>query len=86
MFGRFRDVLGFTNANKKVQAKAFFGEKRMVVAATNEFDKGTISTNIAVPGYRFVECQTLGGGKVSADGKHVELGQYDLAVLLFEKE
>ena len=86
MFGRFRDVLGFTNANKKVQAKAFFGEKRMVVAATNEFDKGRLSTEISVPGYRFVECQTLGGGKVSADGKHVELGQYDLAVLLFEKE
>ena len=27
-----------------------------------------------------------GKAKVSADGKRVELGQYDLAVLLFEKE
>ena len=86
MFGRFRDVLGFTNSNKKVQAKAFFGDKRMVVAATNEFEKGRLTADIAVPGYRFVECQTLGGGKVSADGKRIELGQYDLAVLLFEKE
>jgi hypothetical protein len=86
MFGRFRDVLGFDSSNKKVQAKAFVGEKRMVVAATNEFEKGVIATNIAVPGYRFVECQTLGNAKVSADGKKVELGQYDLAVLLFEKE
>ena len=86
MFGRFRDILGFNSSNKKVQAKSFVGEKRMVVAATNEFEKGVISTDIAVPGYRYVECQTLGNAKVSADGKKVELGQYDLAVLLFEKE
>ena len=86
MFGRFRDVLGFNSSNKKVQAKTFVGEKRMVIAATNEFDKGVIATDIAVPGYRYVECQTLGKAKVSADGKRVELGQYDLAVLLFEKE
>lgn len=86
MFGTFRDVLGFESSNKKVQAKAFFGEKRMVVAATNEFDNGTIETKISVPGYRFVEASTLGNGKVSADGKQVSLGQYDLAVLLFEKE
>jgi hypothetical protein len=58
----------------------------MVVAATNEFEKGVLATNITVPGYRYVECQTLGKGKVSTDGKKVELGQYDLAVLLFEKE
>ena len=86
MFGRFRDVLGFDNSNKKVQAKAFFGEKRMVVAATNEFNKGVLTTDISVPGYRYVESQTLGNGKVSPDGKKVTLGQYDLAVLLFEKE
>ena len=86
MFGTFRDVLGFESSNKEVQAKAFFGEKRMVVAATNEFKKGTIETKISVPGYRFVEASALGNGKVSADGKQVSLGQYDLAVLLFEKE
>ena len=86
MLGTYRDVFGFESTNKKVQAKAFVGEKRMVVVATNEFDKGVLSTNISVPGYRYAECQTLGNAKVSADGKCVELGQYDLAVLLFEKE
>ena len=86
MLGTYRDVFGFENSNKKVQAKAFVGEKRMVVVATNEFDKGVLSTNISVPGYRYAECQTLGNAKVSTDGKRVELGQYDLAVLLFEKE
>ena len=85
MLGTFRDVFGFENSNKNVQAKAFVGEKRMAVVATNEFDKGILSTSISVPGYRYVECQTLGNAKVSADGKHVELGQYDLAVLVFEK-
>ena len=86
MFGTFRDILGFENSNKKVQAKAFFGEKRMVVAATNEFNKGVLTTEITVLGYRFVEASTLGNGKVSTDGKQVSLSQYDLAVLLFEKE
>ena len=85
MLGTFRDVFGFESSNKNVQAKAFVGEKRMAVVATNEFDKGILSTSISVPGYRYVECQTLGNAKVSADGKHVELGQYDLVVLVFEK-
>ena len=85
MLGIFRDVLGFENSNKKVQAKAFVGDKRMAIVATNEFDQEVLSTNISVPGYRYAECQTLGNAKVSADGKRVELGQYDLAVLVFEK-
>ena len=85
MLGTFRDVFGLENSNKAVQAKAFVGEKRMAVVATNEFAKGVLSTTITVPGYRYVECQTLGNAKVSADGKRVELGQYDLAVLVFEK-
>ena len=85
MFGTFRDVLGFTNSNKAVQAKGFWGDKRMTVVATNEFDKGRLAAEISVPGYRYVECRTLGNGKVSADGTKVELGQYDVAVLLFEK-
>ena len=85
MFGTFRDVLGFTNSNKAVQTKGFWGDKRMTVVATNEFDKGRLAAEISVPGYRYVECRTLGNGKVSADGSKVELGQYDVAVLLFEK-
>ena len=86
MYGTFRDVFGFENSNKAVQAKAFLGKKRMAVVATNEFNKDVLTTEITVPGYRFVEASTLGNGKVSNDGKQVALGQYDLAVLLFEKE
>ena len=84
MLGTFRDVFGFENTNKAVQAKAFVGKKRMAVVATNEFDKGALTTEIKVPGYRYVEGSTLGNAKV--EGTKVTLGQYDLAVLVFEKE
>ena len=86
MLGTYRDIFGFESSNKEVQAKAFVSENRMAVVATNEFDKSILSTDISVPGYRYAECQTLGNAKVSKEGKRVELGQYGLAVLLFEKE
>lgn len=86
MYGTFRDVLGFDNSNNEVQAKGFWGKDKMVVVATNEFDKATLSTKISVPGYRYVESSTLGNGEVAKNGKKVKLGQYDVAVLLFEKE
>ena len=86
MLGTFRDVLGFENSNKAVQAKGFFGEKRVAVVATNEFDAKVLSTQISVPGYRFVDSATLGNAKVEKGGKSVSLGQYDLAVLVFEKQ
>jgi hypothetical protein len=83
--GTFRDVLGFENSNKAVQAKGFFGEKRVAVVVTNEFNKSVLSTKISVPGYRLADSSVLGGAKVSKDGV-ASLGQYDLAVLVFEKE
>lgn len=86
MLGTFRDVLGFENSNKAVQAKGFFGKKRVAVVATNEFEKGTLTTSIKVPGYRFADSSVLGEAKVADGGKSVTLGQYGLAVLVFEKE
>ena len=86
MYGTFRDVLGFESSNREVQAKGFWGKDKMVVVATNEFDKAELSTKISVPGYRYVESSTLGNGEVAKNGKKVKLGQYDVAVLLFEKE
>lgn len=86
VLGTFRDALGFENSNKEVQAKGFWGENKMVVVATNEFNEEVLTTSISVPGYRFVESSTLGNGKVLAGGKKVKLGKCDVAVLLFEKE
>ena len=84
MLGTFRDVLGFENSNKAVQAKGFFGEKRVAVVVTNEFDKKQLSTKISVPGYRYAESSTIGDAKVDGSA-NVTLGQYGLAVLVFEK-
>ena len=84
MLGTFRDVLGFDNSNKAVQAKGFFGEKRVAVVVTNEFESKTLSTNISVPGYRYVESATIGDAKVDGSA-NATLGQYGLAVLVFEK-
>ena len=86
MLGTFRDVKGFDNSNKAVQAKGFFGEKRVAVVVTNEFDANVLSTQISVPGYRFVDSATLGNAKVEKGGNSVSLGQYGLAVLIFEKQ
>ena len=84
MLGTYRDVLGFENSNKAVQAKGFFGKDRVAVVVTNEFDAKPLSTKISVSGYRYAESATLGNAKVNGDAK-VELGQYGLAVLVFEK-
>ncbi len=86
MLGTFRDVLGFENSNKAVQAKGFFGKNRVAVVATNEYEKGALTTSIKVPGYRYADSSVLGEAKVADGGKSVTLGQYGLAVLVFEKE
>ena len=57
----------------------------MAVVATRTQEGAAVKGAIEVPGYRFTEASTLGGARVSADGREVTLGQYDLAVLVYEK-
>jgi hypothetical protein len=81
------DSLGFENSNKAVDARAFVaGDKMAIVVANQQREAARHSTKIAVPGYRFVEHTALRTASVSADGEKVVLGQYDMAVLLFERE
>ena len=85
--GRYMDSLGFENSNKAVDARAFVaGDKMAIVVANQQREAARHSTKIAVPGYRFVEHTALRTASVSADGEKVVLGQYDMAVLLFERE
>ena len=83
------DVLGFENDNKAVTAHAFLsqdGAKMAVVVANQLREEQTLKTSIKVPGFNYVEHSTLGNALVEKSGKRITLGQYDLAVLLYEKK
>jgi len=91
MLGLYNDVLGFSCSNSAVDARSFVGKDRItiVVANQNMGKPQTLKTVIKVPGYRFVEQMTTGGGTVCArsgsESAKITLGQYDLAALMFEK-
>ena len=86
MFGRYNDVLGFSCSNDGLDARSFVaGDRMAVVVANQDIDSSKAkSATIKVPGYHFVESGTTCGAVVKK-GK-VTLGQYDLAVLIFEKD
>jgi len=85
--GRYNDVFGFSLGDSRVQGRSFLGDGKMAVVLTNDLPSGEVlNTSVNVPGYRFVEASVTGGAKVFPDGSSAVLGQYDLAVLLFEKE
>lgn len=85
LLGTYNDVLGFSNSNAKVDARAFVGKDRIAVVVANQNRTASVEkTRISVPGARLVDWSVLGGAQVAASGS-VKLGQYDLAVLIFEK-
>lgn len=85
--GKYMDTLGFECSNEKVDARAYVaGEQMAVVVANQQRTPETLTAKIRVPGYRFVEHTALRGASVKRGGTKVVLQQYDLAVLLFEKE
>lgn len=85
--GRYTDVDGFTNSNTKVEARSYVGDTGMAIVVTQtQKVPATLTTVIDVPqGYAYSECSTLGNAVVSADGREVALGKYDLAVLVYRK-
>ena len=85
LYGRYNDCLGFTCSNSSLDARAFVGTDRMAVVVANQTGLRSQKARISVPGYRFVEASVTGKGKISRSGVKVELGQYDMAVLVFEK-
>ena len=85
LLGRYNDVLGFTNSNSRADARAFIGKDRIAVVVANQNRTASVEkTKISVPGSHLAEWSVLGGAQVNASGT-VKLGQYDLAVLIFEK-
>lgn len=87
LVGSYRDVEGFKNPNEKVEARAYTHENGMAIVAT-QTGPGIQKTVLEVPGYRFKEASTLGKATVNsgAAGQQISLGQYDLAVLIYEKK
>ena len=87
--GRYMDVKGIESSNKVVEVRAFLAKdgKRMAVVLANQLREAQkLTTKLSVPGFRYVEHSTLGDASVDKRGSKIILGQYDLAVLLFEKE
>lgn len=83
--GRFAWHDDFSISNDSITACEFAGSDRIAIVMTSE-QSGKQKAHLDVPGYSFVECETLGDASVSASGKRVVLGQYGLAVLIFDKE
>ena len=84
--GRYTDRLGFECSNPQVDARAYFGEGKVAVVVANQLrTPQTLRTSISVPGYKYVEHSTLGHAQLTNE-RRITLEQYDLAVLLFEKE
>ena len=86
LMGRYRDVEGFTLSAQGIEARAYTHGNGMAIVATRTEAGDPVSGGIEVPGYRFVESSTLGEARVSRNGDRITLGQYDLAVLIYQKE
>lgn len=85
LYGRYDDCFGFTSSNPGLDARAFVGKERMAIVVANQTGDKAQSTRISVPGHKYIEASVTGNGKVSSDGTKVTLGQYDMAVLVFER-
>ena len=81
--GRYTATDGFTCSNPALTARSYCaGEQRMAIVVTNTGKKAQ-KGKITVPGYNFVEGKNLKGESLSSSS--VNLGQYELNVLIYEK-
>ena len=80
--GRYTATDGFTCTNPVLTARSFTRDNRMAIVVTNTDGKRQ-KGKIAAPGYRFIEGRDLEGRELSSPV--VNLGQYELNVLIYEK-
>ena len=95
--GRFAWHDDFISSNPAVTACEFAGQDSIAIVLTSEAE-GRAKTKVVVPGYKFVEAETLGTAgiaklsqpdrrrSVASDRCRVTLGQYGVAVLVFKKQ
>ena len=75
---------GFTCSSDDIIARGYANGNRLAIVATTLKAEGA-KGKINVPGYKFVECSSIGEVKVSKDGSKLTLGQNGITVLIFEK-
>ena len=90
LLGRYNDVFGFTCSEDALDARSFLsedGNKMAVVVAHQDMDNpDKVSAVITAPGWRLADSSVTGDGRVAGcRNVRVRLGQYDMAVLMFEK-
>lgn len=86
MAGTYNESFGFTCSNDALLSSSFVNGDMMAVVVANQNMNGAKveSATIKADGYKLADVSVTGGGR--ANGAKVTLGQYDMAVLLFEKE
>ena len=88
LLGRYNDRFGFTLSDNRLTASSFLnedGRKMAVVVAHQDPDcTRRLSATVKAPGFRLVDADATGSGRVS--GNRVKLGQFDMAILLFERD
>ena len=82
--GRFVHMDGFTCSSDDIIARGYVSGDRLAIVATTLETDGA-SGKISVPGYRFIESESIGDVRVRADGSKLTLGQNGIAVLIYEK-
>lgn len=85
MAGTYNESFGYTCSNPALTSSSFVSGDRMavVVANQNKDNAKVLRATISADGYRPVDSSVTGSGKVA--GTKVALGQFDMAVLLFQK-
>lgn len=85
--GIYSDTEFFRSSNPEIEGRSFrAGNRLAVVLAQSHLERA--ATQVAVPGYRFVEHGGMGGYSVqgSAGGARVDLPRHALAVVIFERQ
>ena len=75
---------GFKCSDDDIIARGYANGNRLAIVTTTLNAEGA-KGRLSVPGYRFVECSTIGDASVKAEGSRLNLAQNSIAVLIFEK-
>ena len=82
--GRFVHTDRFSVSSDDIIARGYTGGDRLAIVATTLNAEGA-KGKISVPGYTFVEYESIGSPKISSNGSKLYLNQNDIVVLIFKR-